>query len=88
MMEAEELKVAQQSKKEIPKIQTMKACIVGMEYKNLKPLLDQLPESYKDVNKVNDLLTKSLGWEKEDVVVFRDIEVRMKNLHGNICSHI
>ena len=54
---------------EKPKIHSMKACIVGMEYSDTikkddgTSKLDKLGESYKDAEKVKKLLVETLGWE-------------------------
>jgi hypothetical protein len=34
--------------------------------------LASLCESYADAEKVNQLLTNTLGWEKDDVKIFKD----------------
>jgi hypothetical protein len=50
----------------MPKVHTMKACIVSMEYKTKnndgKKEVATLAESYKDAEKVKQLFEKTLGW--------------------------
>jgi len=58
----------------MPKVHTMKACIVSMEYaiKNNdgKKEVTTLAESYKDAEKVKQLFENTLGWDKDDVSTF------------------
>jgi hypothetical protein len=62
----------------------MKACIVSMEYniknRDLTPKIKPLDESYGDAEKVYKLLTETLGWEKRDVITFKDGRYTMRNL--------
>jgi hypothetical protein len=57
-----------------PKLHTMKACIVSMEYaiKNSDATVSNVPlgESYKDADKVKQLFEKTLGWDQDDVSTF------------------
>jgi hypothetical protein len=66
-----ESKREQQPIKATPKVQTMKACIVSMEYtiKNNDgtPKLPELSKMYSDGEKVKQLFQYSLGWDKDDV---------------------
>ena len=60
-------------------------------YKNKDgtPKLDKLDESYDAGDKVYDLLKNTLGWDKEDVLTFKDnAAAQMKNLYGKIDNHI
>ena len=67
----EEVKCEQQPIKVKPKIHTMKACIVSMEYTNKNndgtPKLPELSKMYSDGEKVKQLFQYSLGWDKDDV---------------------
>ena len=57
-----------------PKLQSVKACIVSMEYttKNADgtPLLAPLVEMYSDGEKVKQLFENTLGWDKDDISTF------------------
>ena len=57
-----------------PKLQSVKACIVSMEYttKNADgtPTLAPLVEMYSDGEKVKKLFKDTLGWDEEDVTTF------------------
>jgi hypothetical protein len=66
-MEEEEVKGGQPFIKLRPQVYTMKACIVGMEYKiknrDNTPNLKQLSQSYADAEKVNKLFMNTLRWD-------------------------
>jgi hypothetical protein len=57
-----------------PKLQSVKACIVSMEYTNKNtdgtPTLAPLVEMYSDADKVKQLFENILGWHKEDISTF------------------
>ena len=57
-----------------PKLQSVKACIVSMEYttKNADgtPKLAPLVEMYSDGEKVKQLFENTLGWDKGDIKQF------------------
>ena len=73
-----------------PKVHSMKACIVSMQYKETIKKDDgtakfkELAESYNAGQKVQHLLENTLGWDKEDVSIFKDIPLHMKDLYGKI----
>jgi hypothetical protein len=73
-------------------IKTMKACIVSMEYKiknnDGKKEVAPLGESYTDAKKVRKLFENTLGWNKDDVITFKDKMLHMKNLYNKIDNHI
>jgi hypothetical protein len=70
----EEVKGGKQPMKVRPKVGTMKATIVSMEYKNNKSddfeKFKPLSESYGDAEKVVRLFEKTLEWSKNDVSHF------------------
>jgi hypothetical protein len=63
----EVLKGGEMPVKARPKVQTTKACIVSMEYKNKNkdgtPTLAPLGEMYSDAEKVKQLIENTLGWD-------------------------
>ena len=89
-MEEEEVKG--QPLKATPKVHTMKACIVSMEYKiknnDGKQEVATLAESYKDAEKMKQLFENTLGWDKDDVYTFKDSKVGIKKAYNNINNKI
>jgi hypothetical protein len=73
-------------------VQTIKACIVSMEYKiknnDGKKEVATLAESYSDAEKVKHLFENTLGWDKDDVKTFQDKAIHLKNLSDKIDDHI
>jgi hypothetical protein len=73
-MSDEEVKGEHQSIKARPKVGTMKACIVSMEYDikrtDGKKEVDTIRESYADAEKMKLLLMNTLGWDSDDVSTF------------------
>ena len=47
-----------------------------------------LAESYKDAEKVKDLFEKTLRWDSNNVLSFKDSNVGIKNVFTNINKHI
>ena len=89
----EEVKGGQPQLKVRPRVQNMKACIVSMEYKiknekKITPQLKQLAQSYADAEKVSQLFLSTLKWPKDDVITFKDQDVKIKNIHNKIDNHI
>jgi hypothetical protein len=70
----------------------MKACIVSMKYniknKDETPKIKPIDESYGDAEKVYQLLTETLGWDRDDVIIFTDKKSNMKNLYNKINKKI
>jgi hypothetical protein len=91
-MSEEEFKSGQQPSKVRPKVSTMKACIVSMKYEiqlNDEIIkLDQLNESYADAEKLNNLFKNTLGWDKDDVITFKDSKLFISNIYETINNHI
>ena len=79
---------------EKPIVNTMKACIVGMQYKiknndeEKTPKLDLLAESHSDAEKVKKLLEETLGWQSDDIETFKDSSTGIKNVYNKINNRI
>jgi hypothetical protein len=88
MMKEKEDKEENQSTEVKPKVKTMKACIVSMEYvvknKDGTPKLPPMDENYRDAEKLKHLLTKTLGWDQEDVLTFKDEMFCINNIYEQI----
>ena len=91
-MAEEEVKRGHQKIKVRPRVYTMSACIVSMEYKikneDGTPKSLPLGESYADAEKADNLLTKTLGWDRNDVWTFKDSKVGIKNIYDKIENEI
>jgi hypothetical protein len=63
-----------------------------MEYKikndNKTPILKELNESNADAEKMNQLFLNTLGWDKDDVVTFKDSKLAIRNIYDKINKHL
>jgi hypothetical protein len=50
--------------------------------------LAPIGESYADGEKVKQLLTKTLGWDQEDVKTFKDSHLGIKRIYDKIDNEI
>ena len=50
--------------------------------------MNQLGESYADAEKVNQMLTKTLGWDRDDVRILKDSNIGIKRMYDKVDNEI
>ena len=72
-----------------PKVVNFNACLIGMKnYSNSKReefgRLENLEESYSDVEKLRSLFVDTLKWDPSDVHVYKDMPLYIPQLFERI----